>query len=985
MTDDDRTRITFDPRPGVSFAQYRIVDRIGSGGMGEVVLAEDTSLQRMVALKFLPAHAAADADLKDRFLREARAAAALNHPNIIHVYEVGEHEGRPFIAMEHVDGATLRDRMADGPFPLEEALAHGLHLAEALAEAHRMGVVHRDIKPGNIVFDRSGRPKLLDFGLAAMSGAEPITRDGSTLGTVGYMAPETIRGQAADRRSDVFSLGVVLYEMLTGKSPFRQQTEASTLDAVLHREPEPLSRSRAGMPPTLQAVLDKALQKDPQLRHQTADDLAADLRRERRDSDISSASRSRVVPAPEPAKRRLGPLVGVGIAAVLLVGMFWLRPWAGNGDGPAGVPAAEAAERRLLVLPFENLASTDDDDRLGEILSSLLIADLSQSAGLSVVSSQHLHRAIEQAGGDAGAVDEVARRTRADRALTGRVLRADPLVITTELVEVSSGTVLGSHRVQGSAGEDVFALVDRLAPEVRRDLSLQVPTDEGSVSDFTTDDPKAYQDFVLGTEASEKFYFEEGERYLRSAVQRDPEFAAAWAELAVLLMRQGRPQEAREASDRAMTLIDRAGWKDRLVILSVDASMRNEHREAASYIQQIVDRDPLDVDALFWLASLQRHALNDIDLSVPTYQRVVELDPGYAAAWNQLAYCHIFRDRTDQAFAALERYAALLPNDANPLDSRGDLLAYTGRPEEAKALYEEAIRLRPDFGINTRIKIALMDAYLDRPGWEETFREVIAEIEPVSPSQAAWARMVRAGLDAYRGRLNESLAHMEDLRDWIAVQTEELPDYALIDALLNENMILRFQGRFAEAHARVDLALPLAQASEDYSAWWVRHEHLVTYLAEGRMADAKAELARMEALPPEIDFGYQRDWSRGVMAEAEGDAERALRLYEAGKTRDTYPQNRIDLGAAHLRLGDPEGAVRLLEAVAIQCSEGLAAAHYYGAWVHYLLGQAYEEVGRPADAVAQYRIFLDLWQDGDPGLPGVDDAAARLKRLEANL
>ncbi|MCA9741569.1 serine/threonine protein kinase, partial [candidate division KSB1 bacterium] len=266
---------------GDNILHYCILEKIGEGGMGEVYLAEDIALARKVALKFLPQHYISDADLNKRFRREAKAAAALNHPNIVTIHEIGEHEGRAFIAMEYVEGESLRDIVkATGrsPLPIDQILNIVIQICEGLSAAHQTGIIHRDVKPENIIIDKTGRVRILDFGLAGMAGVSKLTKAGSTLGTVSYMSPEQFRSEPVDQRTDLWSLGVVLYEMLTGQLPFQGEYEQAVMYQVLNEEPQPVAKLRDDVPEILQQIVTKALSKRANARCQNADELLADLR-----------------------------------------------------------------------------------------------------------------------------------------------------------------------------------------------------------------------------------------------------------------------------------------------------------------------------------------------------------------------------------------------------------------------------------------------------------------------------------------------------------------------------------------------------------------------------------------------------------------------------------------------------------------------------------------------------------------------------------
>jgi serine/threonine protein kinase len=277
--EDDNTQSFVALTRGTMVSHYKIISKIGAGGMGEVHLAEDTELKRKVALKFLPPHLCQDEDCRKRFKREAQAAAGLDHPNIVPVYEVGDFSGRPFFSMAHIGGQSLREVIKQGKLIVNEVIDLAMQVCEGLHEAHGAGVVHRDIKPGNIIIDEKGKPRLLDFGLATVAGEEKLTRTGSTLGTVGYMAPEQVEGKKVDHRADLFSWGVVLYEMLTGRRPFEGENDAAVVNAITNSTPEPIARFKSGTSAELQSIIDKALAKDPSLRYQHADDMKTDLHR----------------------------------------------------------------------------------------------------------------------------------------------------------------------------------------------------------------------------------------------------------------------------------------------------------------------------------------------------------------------------------------------------------------------------------------------------------------------------------------------------------------------------------------------------------------------------------------------------------------------------------------------------------------------------------------------------------------------------------
>ena len=359
--DDDRTSSFTNLVAGTKITHYTIISKIGAGGMGEVYLALDTKLDREVALKFLPPHMCRDSSCRERFEREARAAARLHHPYIIDIHETDEFKTRPFIIMESIEGKSLKSFIREGSMTLNQAIKIGLQICAGLNSAHKQGVIHRDIKPSNILLDSTGNVKILDFGLAYISGDEHITASDSTMGTVGYMSPEQTQGINTDERSDIFSLGVVLYEMITGKLPFGGQTSAAVLHSITHDVPEPLTRYKSGIPHGLQTIMSKLLEKDPTLRYQTAADLLADLKRISQSIGMSVGHDRRIVSR----KRRLGWGL-VGCIALIIVSLV------------VRSSLQISRQSHIAILPIKNLGSSQVSQAFCEGLLESIASNLTQ-------------------------------------------------------------------------------------------------------------------------------------------------------------------------------------------------------------------------------------------------------------------------------------------------------------------------------------------------------------------------------------------------------------------------------------------------------------------------------------------------------------------------------------------------------------------------------------------------------------------------------
>jgi len=478
---------------GRTISHYKILEKLGEGGMGVVYKAQDTKLDRIVALKFLPKHLLCDEEAKPRFVHEAKAASSLNHPNITTIHEIEEVEDECFICMEYIEGKSLKqlikEREIEG-WDMGKIIDVSIQIAGGLSKAHQKSIVHRDIKSDNIMLTNEGLVKIMDFGLAKLKGVTKLTKTGTTLGTMQYMSPEQAQGMEVDQRSDIFSFGVVLYEIITGQLPFKGEHEAAVIYSIVNETPEPLARYKASVPEGLQRIVDKALQKDLSTRYQSAAEVIADLKGLQKEMTAGVLAK--------PKKKLLPFIVPAAIVFVVLLLFLILKPFKFEM-----VPEKEAIakENTLAIMYFENMVDKEDTERLGEIVTNLLITDLSESEYMRVVSSQRLYDILKLLGRegqkkiDRGVATQVATKAGAKWMLLGNILQVEPrTVITTQLVDVESGQVQASQRIAGEKKEEVFSLVDKLTVEIKKDLSLPTVAQrepDPSVADVTTHSPEA--------------------------------------------------------------------------------------------------------------------------------------------------------------------------------------------------------------------------------------------------------------------------------------------------------------------------------------------------------------------------------------------------------------------------------------------------------------------------------------------------------------
>jgi len=703
---------------GQTISHYRILEKIGQGGMGVVYLAEDTRSGRKVALKFLPGERAQNPEAIARFEREARAASALNHPHICAVHDIGEHEGHPFIVMEVLEGEPLPQLIEAGPLPADRIIEIGAQVADALEAAHAKGIVHRDVKPANIYVTDRGASKLLDFGLAkspqdapAMTGAGTealLSSPGAMLGTLAYMSPEQVRGETVDARTDLFSLGAVLYEMTTGRQAFPGETPGTICDAILNRAPIPVARIRPQTSPRLESIIDKALEKDRTLRYQSAAELRADLQRLKRDSDASIRSPERHGRAPAWLGWRASAASAVAVTALVIAALRF----GGFRSSPESIGS-------IAVLPFVNSSGDADSEYLSDGITESLISNLSQLSRLRVTARSTVFR-YKGAETDPRKIGEdLGVRV----VLSGRLLQRDGMVIVrTELMDIATGSqIWGGQYSRRTA--DVFVLQDELSTEISDRLRLRLSTEEKQrLTKRNTSNAEAYQLYLKG-----RYYWNKRSpdgilraiEYFNGAINADPGYALAYSGLAdtysqMSFFNMSAPNEAmpkaKAAAAKALQIDSRLAdahialayasftydwdWPaatrhfDEAMSLNRDAVLDHPYyafyltvagrsAEAVDVARHAFNRDPIAAAASHTLA-VQLALGRRVDEAIAECHRTIELDPSIAVAHDVLSGLYSTKGLLHEALAEAEKAAELNRGAAMSVASVGYVRAHLG-------------------------------------------------------------------------------------------------------------------------------------------------------------------------------------------------------------------------------------------------------------------------------------------------------------------
>ncbi len=968
---------------GKSFLQYTVIDRIGAGGMGEVYLANDTQLNRKVALKFLPAELSGNRQFRERFLREARAAAALAHPNIVTIHEVSRTDDRIFIAMEYVTGKSLGSLIRSGSLSFDQKLAFALQLCTALEKAHAAGIIHRDIKPGNIMIDSDGRLRLLDFGLASLRDQDKLTKTGAVLGTPAYMSPEQIRGQKLTETSDIFSVGSVLFELFTGRSPFRGETHAATMNAVINSEPVfPIDGDE--LPRELGAIFEKAMQKDSRNRFQTMTDLLRELQK------IKEGRLAEVITAPSKIRRikRIG--LAAAIVTCFLIGSLVI-PWSIKIQ-PRN--EAEAFPDLLGIMYLNNASNPHDTTRTAEIVSRLLMTDISESRHIKTVGAGRLNDLLKSSGFDRKTVLEpadaelIARKMHARWFLSGEIIQTEPnIVIATQLSEASSGKLIANQRVTGSPGQSVYAIVDRLSNDIRRDLGVPVSdTAEYNldVSSLTTSSLEAYRNYIEGLEYQEMYDRPRAKEKFLRAIEIDSSLAMAYYYLS--FPKFDLPVVA--MMDSAYKYAEHTTTKEKHLIAARYDWLQGDSQESVNELKAAYALDPTEKLVVEMLARAYSQIPGRQHEAIDYFHEAIELDStGSVSPYVEMTLLYLGLGQYDSALYVMRQLQRIRPDEATPYSGLGTVYAAWRRPDSAVVYFRKALDIDPHID-ETRTEMTTV--FMRQGKYAEAEREFrIYATEPLQWKRSH-ARRLLAAIPARQGKLREAIKAID-----VGISADEIESYYHFSHWMKWIMKAAYNARlghidtvsqiYDSLQSLVDSAFIRATPRAD------RHLFALFFARAGQFDKADSirdQLYRDYSNNDQYGRINSYWFARGSIEFYHGNYADAIESLNRGLYAE-YADARWAfvfkhyLGRAYMQLQEWDKAIPLFEDVTTTYNNGfMIDLPTYDVLSYYYLGIAYQESGEPKKAVAPLTEFVDTWKDADPELQSyVTDARQRLSKI----
>ncbi len=996
---------------GMVFAgRYQIIEELGKGGMGRVYRVLDKKLNEEIALKLIKPEIAKDTKTVERFSNELKIARKIGHKNVARMFDLNEEKGTHYITMEYVRGEDLKKLIRKmGQLSVGQAIPIAMQICEGLGEAHRLGIVHRDLKPQNVMVDEDGNARIMDFGIARSVETKGITGAGVMIGTPEYMSPEQVEGKEVDHRSDIYSLGVILYEMVTGQVPFEGDTPFTI--GVKHKSEKPKDPKElnAQIPDDLNRVILKCLEKERENRYQSAGEMQKELTNIQK--GIPTTERIKPVKKPLTSKeitvtfglkKLLVPALAILAFAIVAVVIWQIFP-------EKEVYQAPLIENSVAVISFENLTGDENYDYYRRSIPNLLITNL-ENAGFSyVVSWERMRDLLKQIGkGDLEIIDseagfEICRREGVEALVTGSINKAgDMFAIELRILDVETKRHIKTATSRGVGEQSIIETqIDELSREIAKGIGIAKKRIEDSkihIADVTTDSIEAYNYYLKGVEDFYKIYLDEAQESLEKAVAIDPTFASAYHILALVYHQADNPKAREEAIKKAKALSEKATEKERMFIEATYASMVDvDVDQSLNIYARLIEKYPKEKRAYFW-AGVNYYLSGNADMAIERFRKALELDPNYGEVMNMIAYAHAERAEYDKAIDYFEKYASVYPDTPNPLDSMGELYLLMGRLDDAIVKYKQTLKIKPDFGSDLMLSYiyALKEDYNEAMKWIDRFILTVP-----SPGRKAGGHFWKGFYHYWLGNLGLCLDEFQTAADQ-AGKIENEPMKARIEAM--KGWIYNDRGNFERSRQYFKtwfdlLTEQLPQLKQSFEALYLIDLGFVD-VKQGQIDSAKSNVKKIKSILADFTSENRNNVKQifyilqGEISLTEGSVQQAIAITEKIEGTVFHLSARPDeiilynmplykdvLARAYVENNELDKAIAEYENL-ITFDPQKKGRYLIHPVYHYRLAKLYQEKGWADKAIEQYEKFLDIWKDADPGLPELEDARKRLTGLQ---
>ncbi|MFC1568934.1 protein kinase [bacterium] len=987
---------------GKTISHYKIIKELGRGGMGIVYKAEDSKLKRLVALKFLSPVFIQDVEAKQRFIHEARAAALLNHPNICTIYEIDEVDDHLFIAMEFIQGQTLQNLLKSGPFPIDQMIPIGTQICSGLHAAHQHGIIHRDIKSANIMITENGQVKIMDFGLAQSFGQTRLTKEGSSLGTVAYMSFEQACGQEVDHRTDIWSLGVVLYEMITGKLPFPGDVDQVVIYSILNKEPNLISDLKSGIPSQLERIINRTLEKDLNKRYQNAQEIGNDLNKVNKSKPLNENAGPLSQPKTGRHPLKWSRKVWLGLTALFIILVFL-------GIGRVIFQnKLSAPPKPIAVISFENQTGDAAYDYLRKAIPNLLITNLEQSPHFNVTSWERMHDLLKQMGkADVELIEketgfELCHLEGIQTIVLGSFIKADNIFATDiKVLDVQSKQLMASA---SSRGNGVGSILENQIDELSNSISLGVGLSEKMVEststrimDVTTTSMEAYKHFLKGREYYERNYLNDAQESLEKAIGIDTTFAVAYLYLSFVSEYLRNVDKSKAVLKKAKLYASTATEKERLYIdANYAGTIERRWEERRQILRKLKKKYPREKQAYHDLGWDYQYSKRYVE-AAKEFNTVLKFHPQYGPALNGLAHTYGEMGDYEKAIVIFKQYSEMFPGDANPIASMGELYLLMGRLDEAIGQFNEAVAIKPDITLHQYLAytFALQENY-------STAIEVLDQFisNASTPGLKGQGCFWKGIYLSWCGRYHNAIEALDRAESFVNSMGNE---YGVAVAHMIRAFIHYERNNFELSKRGFERWSTYCQnggyASDPGAS--ILGFGLID-IKDGNIDDAKSKLHDMNLNLVKLKENKDPDYMRNLFIKnlyqmelllAEGALKEAINMGEKN-TRIEFrlgtrrliawniPFQQDALARAYFANGELDKAIQTYEDL-ITFTPGKKDLRLINPIYRYRLAKLYEGKGWPGKAIEQYQNFLEIWRDADNDLPEFIDAKARLFELKS--